>query len=92
MASNPDQTGDEATVKASEPIPNAAPKPDAANLGGGEEPEEADTDYGSGRPLRPEAASERANAIDENTAGDGVAFFEGGDGSESAHGDIERGG
>lgn len=40
----------------------------------------------------PRAAGDRANAIDETTAGDGVTFFEGGDGRESARGDIERNG
>lgn len=40
----------------------------------------------------PEADNVRADAIDEDTAGDGVAFFEGGDGREDARGDIERNG
>ena len=39
----------------------------------------------------PAEANDRANAIDEETAGDGVAFFEGGDGREEARGDMERG-
>ncbi len=45
---------------------------------------------------RPEAspvtAAERENAVDDDTAGDGVAFFEGGDGREEARDDIERSG
>lgn len=40
--------------------------------------------------LAPKGSSDRADAIDEDTAGDGVAFFEGGDGRESARDDIER--
>lgn len=40
----------------------------------------------------PSQAAEQANAIDEDTAGDGVAFFEGGDGREAARDDIERSG
>lgn len=40
----------------------------------------------------PRAAVDQANAIDETTAGDGVTFFEGGDGRESARADIERNG
>ena len=40
----------------------------------------------------PADAAARSNAIDEGTAGDGVAFFEGGDGREEARGDIERNG
>lgn len=40
----------------------------------------------------PAATSARADEIDESTAGDGVAFFEGGDGREEARGDIERNG
>lgn len=43
-------------------------------------------------PSDAEAINARANAIDEETAGDGVAFFEGGDGREEARGDMERGG
>lgn len=38
----------------------------------------------------PAEANDRAEAIDEGTAGDGVAFFEGGDSREEARGDIER--
>lgn len=34
----------------------------------------------------------RADEIDAETAGDGVAFFEGGDGREAARDDIERSG
>lgn len=47
----------------------------------------------SGNPdEEPSAAATGADAIDETTAGDGVAFFEGGDGRESARDDIERSG
>ena len=49
-----------------------------------------------GRPhgtvIPPAEANERADAIDESTAGDGVTFFEGGDGREEARADIERDG
>ena len=50
---------------------------------------------GGGRPHGtvappPAEANDRAQAIDETTAGDGVTFFEGGDGREEARGDIER--
>lgn len=38
----------------------------------------------------PAESSERADAIDAETAGDGVAFFEGGDGREGARADVER--
>lgn len=44
------------------------------------------------RIIQPAEAAERANAIDEDTAGDGVTFFEGGDGREAARDDIERSG
>lgn len=40
----------------------------------------------------PQEVSERADVIDDTTAGDGVAFFEGGDGREAARDDIERSG
>lgn len=40
----------------------------------------------------PAAAAEQENALDDDTAGDGVAFFEGGDGREAARDDIERSG
>lgn len=40
----------------------------------------------------PSEIAERGDAIDESSAGDGVAFFEGGDGRESARTDIERSG
>ena len=41
-------------------------------------------------PLASAAASDRENAIDEGSAGDGVAFFEGGAGAEAERRDIER--
>ena len=44
------------------------------------------------RPEAPAAAAEGEIAIDDDTAGDGVAFFEGGDGREAARDDIERSG
>lgn len=51
---------------------------------------------GAGQPhgtvIPPVEANDRAEAIDESTAGDGVTFFEGGDGREEAQGDIERNG
>lgn len=52
----------------------------------------ADTDREDAKPapLDPADAVARADAIDEDTAGDGVAFFEGGDGREAARDDIER--
>lgn len=40
----------------------------------------------------PADAAARENAIDEATDGDGVTFFEGGDGREGAREDIERSG
>lgn len=40
----------------------------------------------------PAEAAERENEVGDDTAGDGVAFFEGGDGREEARGDMERGG
>ena len=40
----------------------------------------------------PRAAAEAENARDEGSAGDGVTFFEGGDGGERARADIERDG
>lgn len=40
----------------------------------------------------PRAAAEAENARDEAAAGDGVTFFEGGDGREGARADIERDG
>ena len=43
-----------------------------------------------GRAPRDDAQDE--NRIDEATAGDGVTFFEGGDGREDARTDIERSG
>ncbi len=44
------------------------------------------------RAVTPSAAAERENVVDEATAGDGVTFFEGGDGREAARDDIERSG
>ena len=43
-------------------------------------------------PSTPAEAAAQANAIDDSTAGDGVTFFEGGDGREAARDDIERSG
>lgn len=43
-------------------------------------------------PSDPAEAAARESAIDDDTAGDGVAFFEGGDGREAAREDIERSG
>lgn len=43
-------------------------------------------------PSTPSETAARADSIDEDTAGDGVAFFEGGDGREAARDDIERSG
>lgn len=67
--------------------------------GGGPRDPQGGVEEGEGapdgdRPLGPESASERENVIDESTAGDGVAFFEGGEGqgSVSARGDVERSG
>lgn len=40
----------------------------------------------------PAAAAAQEDAIDSATAGDGVTFFERGDGREEAQGDIERNG
>lgn len=40
----------------------------------------------------PAAVAAREDDIDAETAGDGVAFFEGGDGREAARDDIERSG
>ncbi len=40
----------------------------------------------------PAEGAAREDAIDEETTGDGVAFFEGGDGREAARDDIERSG
>ncbi|CAA9499170.1 MAG: hypothetical protein AVDCRST_MAG91-952 [uncultured Sphingomonadaceae bacterium] len=52
--------------------------------------------FPGGRPhgtvIPPAEANDRADAIDVSTAGDGVTFFEGGDGREEARGDIERDG
>lgn len=45
-----------------------------------------------GTVIPPVEANDRADAIDESTAGDGVTFFEGGDGREEARADIERDG
>lgn len=42
--------------------------------------------------LSPSDTAGRADEIDTDTAGDGVAFFEGGDGREAARDDIERSG
>lgn len=42
--------------------------------------------------LPPSAAASREDEIDADTAGDGIAFFEGGDGREAARDDIERSG
>lgn len=54
----------------------------------------ADADRGESKtsPVSPADAATRADAIDDDTAGDGVAFFEGGDGREAARDDIERSG
>lgn len=41
---------------------------------------------------QPSTAAAREDDIDADTAGDGVAFFEGGDGREAARDDIERSG
>lgn len=40
----------------------------------------------------PDDVAARADEIEADTAGDGVAFFEGGDGREAARDDIERSG
>lgn len=40
----------------------------------------------------PGSTAAREDEIDTETAGDGVAFFEGGDGREAARDDIERSG
>ena len=57
-------------------------------------PEAASVEAGRphGTVIPPAEANDRADAIDEATAGDGVTFFEGGDGREEAQGDIERNG
>lgn len=54
----------------------------------------ADADRGIDKaPLQdPAQAAASEGAIDDDTAGDGVAFFEGGDGREAARDDIERSG
>lgn len=70
-------------VSADEPV-----KQDGAT---GAPPAEGGRPHGTVAPP-PAEANERAEAIDEGTAGDGVAFFEGGDGREEARGDIERNG
>lgn len=46
----------------------------------------------AGKDATPDETATRENTLDEETAGDGVAFFEGGDGRESARDDIERSG
>lgn len=68
-------------VSADEPIKQDGAT--AASPGGGARP------HGTVAPP-PAEANGRAEAIDEGTAGDGVAFFEGGDGREEARADIER--
>lgn len=73
--SDTERPGDASRVRASEPAVV-------------ESPAEAPAATNDGLP--PATASEQSNSIDETTAGDGVAFFEGGDGSESARSDIER--
>lgn len=69
-------------VTANEPVKDAEGGPPAD---GGARP------HGTVLP-DPADANAQANAIDEGSAGDGVAFFEGGDGREEAQGDIERNG
>lgn len=62
-------------------------RPQASDEAGGR----GDIEGGAGeRPLRPEVAAERADAIDAATAGDGVQFFEGNSGGDAA--DVECGG
>lgn len=46
----------------------------------------------SDAPTTPAQDAAAESAIDEDSAGDGVAFFEGGDGREEARDDIERSG
>lgn len=68
--------GPEDRVRASEPRPVA----------------DADRGEASTRSSDPAGAAAREDATDDETAGDGVAFFEGGDGREAARDDIERSG
>lgn len=66
------------------------PSPDGLESEGGRSDIEGGVSGMTGeRPLRPDAASERADAIDEGTAGDGVAFFEG---QAPGDEDVERSG
>lgn len=73
-----DDTG--ARVRANEPV-----RTTSAGVG----PKDSGTAHGQ---VSPAAANEEANATDEDNEGDGVAFFEGGDGREEARDDIERSG
>lgn len=75
MMSDTERAGDASRVQASEPV--VVENPTIVPAGATDE-------------VPPAAAGEQGNMIDETTAGDGVAFFEGGDGSESARSDIER--
>ena len=56
------------------------------------EPTKSDGEASSSSDARPHGTVLPAHAIDDGAAGDGVAFFEGGDGREEARGDIERNG
>ena len=59
------------------------------DAGSGSTPDDGARPHGTVLP-DPADSNARSNAIDDGTAGDGVAFFEGGDGREEARGDVER--
>lgn len=77
---------DRTPVQASEPVAGSA-----ADQGAGSALPHG-TNEKSDETLDPQEAEARANAIDETTASDGVAFFEGGEPRGGEQSDVERSG